>query len=216
LSGRLAEKERRREERRERERERRREERRRRILGRFSYVAVGGAIVGVAIAAMFVWGGKQNSSRPAQASGAFGQHYVGLDQCRRAAHVPTMMDTMNSPVHFHPLLKVFVDGKQVPVPAGVGIDPAKDPMQMAGLHTHDASGTIHVEGVAGARLGQFFAVWGVPLSATQIGPYRSAAGKTVQMWVDGKPSTAIGRLKLADGQRIVISYGPRAGAPPGT
>jgi hypothetical protein len=146
--------------------------------------------------------------------GPFGQHYAGLAQRRQAAHVPTMMDTMNSSVHLHPLLRVYVRGKQIPLPANIGIDPAQDAMQMAGLHTHDTSGTIHVEGVAAARLGQFFRVWGVPLSARQLGPYRATGDDAVRMWVDGKSSTVFGQLKLADGQRIVVSFGPKSAPPP--
>lgn len=125
-----------------------------------------------------------------------------------------MMQTMNSPVHFHPLLKVYANGKQVTVPANIGIDPSKPAMQMAGLHTHDATGTIHVEGARGARLGQFFAIWGVPLSPTRLGPYRANGRDSVRMWVDGKPSSAFGALTLADGQRIVISYGPKTAPAP--
>jgi len=102
----------------------------------------------------------------------------------------------------------------MPVPANIGIDPTKDGMQMAGLHTHDSGGTIHVEGVAHATLGQLFAIWGVPFSAEQLGPYRTAGAKRVRMWVNGRPSNAFGALKLADGQHIAVSFGsdPRAPA----
>lgn len=140
------------------------------------------------------------------ASAPFGPHYPGLAQRRQAAHIPTMMSTMNSRAHAHPLLKVQVDGRRVTVPANIGIDPGEDPMQMAGLHTHDTSGTIHVEGVPGARLGQFFAIWGVPFSAGRLGPYRRGAHGSIRMWVDGKPSTAFGALELVDGQRIVVRF----------
>jgi hypothetical protein len=215
MSSRLAEKEGRRRERLERERGRQAEERRRRVLGRLSYIALGVAVLGAAVAAILVSsGGHHRTAQAAQAGDPFGPHYAGLVERRQAAHVPTMMDTMNSPVHFHPQLMLYVDGKRVTVPANIGIDPAQDAMQMAGLHTHDASGTIHVEGVSGARLGQFFSIWGVPLSGARLGPYRAGAGDAVRMWVDGKPSTAFGRLKLADGQRIVISYGQKAAPPP--
>jgi len=81
--------------------------------------------------------------------------------------------------------------------------------QAAHVPTMMDSGTIHVEGVPGARLGQFFRVWGVPLSTSQLGPYRAGANDAVRMWVDGKPSTAFGQLELVDGQRIVVSFGPR-------
>jgi hypothetical protein len=151
----------------------------------------------------------------AGAQKAFGQHYAGLVQRRRQARVPTMMDTMNSPIHFHPTVAVFVDGHQVAVPPNIGIDPRKDPMQMAGLHTHDSAGTIHVEGAPAATLGKFFRIWGVQLSAKQLGPYRTERIKTVRMWVDGKPSREFGGLKLKDGQRIVISYGSDSRRPGG-
>jgi len=101
------------------------------------------------------------------AQGVFGPHYATLDQRREAAHIPTMMKTMNSPVHFHAHLTLWMNGKRVPIPAGIGIDPTQDAMQMAGLHTHDSSGTIHVEGVEGSTLGQFFAIWGLPHGRTR-------------------------------------------------
>jgi hypothetical protein len=189
---------------------------RRRVRPRLLWGGIG-AIVMAAIAAVIVSGGGSKSmdmTVAAAPSGPFSQHYAGLTQRRQAAHVPTMMDTMKSSVHVHPMLKVYVDGKQIPVPVNIGIDPTQDAMQMAGLHTHDSTGTIHVEGVPRARLSQFFAVWGVPLSAKQLGLYRSGAGDVVRMWVDGKPSSAFGQLKLADGQHILVSFGPSNAPPP--
>lgn len=187
-----------------------------RILG--TLLAAGAVVVVVTALAS----GHRTHVSPAGSGGEasasaspFGQHYATLSQRRQAAHLPTMMDTMSSPVHFHPVLRVVIDGKPIAVPANIGIDPDQDPMQMAGLHTHDTSGTIHVEGVGHARLGQFFAVWGVPLSASQLGPYRATAIKRVRMWVDGKPSSAFGELPLADGQRIVVTYGTHPKPPPG-
>src|SRR5262245_14575940 len=61
-------------------------------------------------------------------------------------------------LHLHPHLTILVNGSPVTVPAGIGIKAAGD----LPLHTHDASGTIHVES-PGARtftLADFFAVWG--------------------------------------------------------
>jgi hypothetical protein len=204
VSSRTAEKQRRREERLQRERrlataERRAHVRNQFLAGLFAFAALGGATVLILV--------SQGSGGPAVASaaGPFGPHYAGLDARREAAHVPTMMQTMNSRVHFHPRLAVYVDRKRITMPADIGIDPKRDSMQMAGLHTHDASGTIHVEGVEHATLGQFFSIWGVALSSTRLGPYR-AGGNAVRMWVDGKPSHAFGSLKLADRQRIVIKY----------
>jgi hypothetical protein len=205
VSSRSAEKQRRREARSQQEHRLATAERRARIRNQFLAALFALAAVGSATVFMLASGG---GGRPAVASaaGPFGQHYAGLDARREAAHVPTMMQTMNSRVHFHPLLAVYVDGKRISVPADIGIDPKRDSMQMAGLHTHDASGTIHVEGVEHATLGQFFRIWGVALSSTRLGPYRAGGGNTVRTWVDGKPSQAFGSLKLADRQRIVIKY----------
>jgi hypothetical protein len=161
-----------------------------------------------------VTGGSGSTPPSVDSAAAFSQHYTGLTERREAAGVPTMMETMSSSAHFHPHLAVYVDGNQVEVPANIGIDPSEPPMQMAGLHTHDTSGTIHDEGMPSSRLGQFFAVWGVPLTVQRLGPYRSGGSKAVRMWVDGKPSRAFGALSLTDGQQIVISFGPKAASPP--
>jgi hypothetical protein len=114
-----------------------------------------------------------------------------------------------------PRLSVYANGKQIEVPANIGIDPDQPPIAMAGLHTHDESGTIHDEGMPqGATLGQFFEIWGVPFSKTELGPYKASGRKVVRMWVGGKPSSAYGDLQLEDGQRIVVAYGPDSVGPP--
>jgi hypothetical protein len=151
-----------------------------------------------------------------QLSAPFGQHYAGLVGRRERAGVPTMMRTMSGPWHVHPVLSIYVNGKRIKVAANIGIDPDVDGMQMAGLHTHDDSGTIHVEGLQHATLAQFMTIWGVPLSGQRLGAYHSSRNAGVRMWVDGKPSQAFGALVLADGQRIVISYGPPRAPQPGS
>jgi hypothetical protein len=215
VSSRAAEKERRRAEREQREREMASAERRARWPSLVVATVLGmGALTAVVLAVVGFGTGGDSGGPSMSANDPFGPHYAGLEARRTAAGVPTMMQTMNSRVHVHPLLAVYVDGRRVGVPANIGIDPQRDSMEMAGLHTHDPSGKIHVEGVGGATLGQFFAIWGVPLSPSRLGPYRAGGSKTVRMWVDGKPSRAFGALRLADRQRIVISYGRRDAPPP--
>jgi hypothetical protein len=151
---------------------------------------------------------------PARAQAAFGPHYEGLEDRRDDADVPTMAEGGGS--HFHPLLAVYANGEQVTVPANIGVDPAKPQTEMVGLHTHDDTGTIHNEAGTGATLGDFFAIWGVPLSPTQLGPFQAKGAKTVRMWVDGKPSQRLGDLVLEDGQKIVIAYGTDSQVPDDT
>src|SRR5579875_1885830 len=85
--------------------------------------------------------------------------------------------------HIHARLTIFVDGKPRRVPAGVGIaDPQsvptpQGPIVAAGacfawLHTHAADGIVHIESPVRRTytLGNFFDVWGLPLSRSQVGP----------------------------------------------
>lgn len=184
--------------------------RRRLIAG---YGVAGVLAVAVIAGIVAVVAGSGGGSGSGGDAGPFGQHYSGLEARRTAAGVTTMA-TPDSAAHFHPHLAVYVNGKQVTVPANIGIPPSAAPSAMAGLHTHDTSGTIHDEGMSSSRLGQFFAIWGVPFSADRIGPYQASGSKVVRLWVDGKPSLAFGDLALKDGQQIVVSYGPKDAPPP--
>jgi hypothetical protein len=88
--------------------------------------------------------------------------------------------------HIHAHLTIFVGGAPRQVPAGIGIAPPYDVQAaprgafVAGgscfmwLHTHSADGIIHTESPVERTytLGEFFDVWGQPLSRMQAGPAR--------------------------------------------
>jgi len=184
--------------------------RRRLVAGYFvAALLVTAMMAGVVLLA--AGGGEEDTTT--SSSGSFGPVYAGLEQRRVEAGVPTMAEGGGE--HFHPLLDVYVRGDQIAVPANIGIDPAKPPTEMAGLHTHDTSGTIHNEAGTGSTLGQFFAVWGVPFSPRELGTYEAGGKQEVRMGVDGEPSQAYGDLKLADGQQIVVAYGTDEALPAG-
>ena len=97
--------------------------------------------------------------------------------------------------HVHTHLAVYVDGRLRPLPAGVGIvepeaeatpDGAFDAASHCyyWLHVHAQDGVIHIESPTLARytLGQFFAIWGQPLSADRVGPDRGP----LAVFVDGR------------------------------
>lgn len=85
--------------------------------------------------------------------------------------------------HIHSHLSIFLNGRQIAVPAGIGI---KNPHTIVTsefpdgfvdygdcvypLHTHDTSGRLHVEAPTRRTftLGQAFRVWGQPLSRTNV------------------------------------------------
>ena len=212
MASRKAEKERLREERRAREQADQVQVRRKRV---YSYAVGGVLIIATTLAIVVVvavGGGTSGSSGGAGSLSS--TNFDGLADRREEAGVPTMADASTvGAAHFHPLLKIYVNGEQVKIPANIGIDPKAPPSDMAGLHTHDDSGTIHNEAGTEARLSQFFAVWGVPFSNKRLGPHRGTRKKKVKMWVAGKPSRAFGELQLEDRQQIVVAYGTKADEP---
>jgi hypothetical protein len=88
--------------------------------------------------------------------------------------------------HIHAHLTIFDRGMPRQVPAGIGIAPPYEVQQtpsgrfIAGatcfmwLHTHSADGIIHTESPIGRTytLGDFFDIWGQPLSRHRVGPAR--------------------------------------------
>jgi len=107
-------------------------------------------------------------------------------------------------LHTHQHLDVFVNGKRVIVPAGIGIGDGL----IAPLHTHDASGVIHVESttVRSYSLAEFFAVWGVRLTKTCLAA-DCGEGK-LHFFVDGKPAADPDRIVLTHHQEIAVAFGP--------
>jgi hypothetical protein len=95
------------------------------------------------------------------------------------------LTTEGQVIHIHQHLDIFVNGKHEPVPANIGI---YDGQFLTELHTHDASGIMHVESPTKREfdLGQFFGVWGVRLNSECVGGYcRQVTPWTV--YVNGRP-----------------------------
>jgi hypothetical protein len=98
----------------------------------------------------------------------------------------------------------------VNVPASVGIQPTC----LYWLHTHDDSGIIHVEAPKSEanrkfKLGEFFTVWGQPLTSKQVSTIKVGPREQVKAWVNGKPYTGDpANITLASKEQIVIEIGP--------
>jgi hypothetical protein len=109
-------------------------------------------------------------------------------------------------LHIHQHLDIFVNGKHEPVPQGVGI---YDGQFLTELHTHDATGIMHVESPVAKHfdLGQFFGVWGVRLNGDCVGGYcRQVTPWTV--YVNGRPySGDPAALVLREHQEIAFVIG---------
>lgn len=104
----------------------------------------------------------------------------------------------NLAYHVHPRLTVLVDGVSLEVPAGIG----DSPNCLAELHTHDASGQLHVESFDPNKiltLGQFFATWGEDLEKEGFDLKATVSGEEV----DNPAEIDLTKL---DQKEIVLEY----------
>jgi hypothetical protein len=179
------------------------------------------AIVGVVVAALAVgtaWAIiKQNRPKPLPTPAAKGSDTalppwpVPTDPVAGARTAGLDVRPMEGTArHFHAHLDIIVNGKPVPVPANLGVDP--DQQAMSELHTHDATGVLHIEAPTTNKrytLGQLFDEWQVKLSATGVGGLKNDAKNTLTAYVDGKKQTGDpASIELTKHREIALVYGP--------
>jgi hypothetical protein len=142
------------------------------------------------------------------AQGTWPPNYTDLSGVSTALGLPGQSDAIE---HYHVHIRLLVnDGKEshnVPIPENLGYDVANQ--VITPIHTHDATGVIHIEAdQKGYRsnLQNVFDVWGVRFNAQCIGGYCGG----VKMWVNGKPNTQLGAYVLQPHDALTIVEG----APP--
>jgi hypothetical protein len=124
----------------------------------------------------------------------------------RVAAAGLDLGPMGMAEHYHPQLRVIINGTAVPVPGNIGVDPSTG--AMSALHTHEPDGTLHIEADTAGEvftLGQLFTQWGVQLTSTQIGGAKAANGQMLTVTsngtrVKGNPKD----LRLQPDQQIVL------------
>lgn len=116
--------------------------------------------------------------------------------------------------HIHAHLAIFLNGVQMALPLNVGIIYSAPGVRdcLYALHTHDSTGTIHIEGDQGdvLTLGQFFEIWGYTVSTTEVASltdpvirfYVRETDGTVVEWTEN-PSL----IQLTDDRQITIQVG---------
>jgi hypothetical protein len=188
-------------------------------------IRIGGAVLGgvavIAVAAVLIGsstgGGSSDrvtgSATPIPAAAKVGLQATPAPWPPESSHLAERLAALKFPqasegaFHIHALLSVFVNGKQEPVPANVGIDPGF--RFMAPLHTHDNSGLVHIESSKPRpfTIGEFFAIWGVAFSKDRLGAYRDQGGRSVQVYVDGRRVADPVNYVLQRHDDIVVAYG---------
>ena len=121
-------------------------------------------------------------------------------------------------LHIHSELSIFNNGTQVQVPPFIGMAPSPTGGCLYWIHTHDASGVIHVEaGSVSApdggpyTLGDFFDIWGQTLSGDQVGPFKGP----VTAYVNLQPYTGdLRAIPLRSHQLITLEVGKPVVPPP--
>ena len=131
-------------------------------------------------------------------------------------HLRERLDLINLPalsaegtaLHTHQHLDIFVHGEPITVPAGIGIN------ERAGfispIHTHDATGIIHIESpiIQAFTLGQLFDIWGVQLTQNSLGGYVADASSTLQVYVNGTKFVGNPRdVQLTAREEIEVIFG---------
>jgi hypothetical protein len=196
MASRQQEKERRRQERLAAERREKEQARRRLLIGYISAGVLAAAVIAGIIVVIASSGGGSSSSSPGTVhknsvpAGAevgtvttpppWDPVYKDLEQRINAMGLPGLSETI---FHIHAILHVYVNGKPETVPANIGLDTTDQ--VFSSMHTHDTSGLVHMEAdhTYPFTIGQFFAVWGIRFSNTQLGPYKSHGNERLQVYV---------------------------------
>jgi hypothetical protein len=217
LSSRKEQKEQLRKERLERERAAAAAAGRRRRLQIGGGVGLLAAIVAVVVVIIVSSGGSSSGGSTASPGGATGDQsglrttaapwapeYSFLAQRLAAFNFPQQTDIG---YHVHAQLNVYINGKQTPVPANIGIDPQG--RFISPIHTHDTSGVVHMESTKfyPFTLGEFINVWGVAFTKNQLGAYRAGNGNVLQLWVGGKQIADPANYQIKPHDVMILGYG---------
>jgi hypothetical protein len=121
-------------------------------------------------------------------------------------------------LHVHTHLAIFYNGKQIQVPQYIGFAPNPAGGCLYWLHTHDASGIIHVESPQLSppqggpfTLGMFFDIWGQPLGPSNVA---GMAGPVVAYVNGSKYEGDLRAIELHSRQQVVLEIGTPAVPPP--
>jgi len=188
------------------------------------WLALGALAVAAAVAAAAIAGVGDSSPSalslppahlPGQLEGPapWPSNVAGLRARLKALRLPALAQE-GTALHIHQHLDLYVHGRRVTVPAGIGIQEAQG--FISPLHTHDTSGVIHVESpdVRTFTLGQFFAVWGLRLTPRCLGGYCTTGANTIRVYADGRRLSGDPRLlPLAAHEEILVAFGTQAQLP---
>lgn len=178
---------------------------RREFLGRLAAVAA--ALIVICLIGFFIYSAGAGTSTAT----TFGA--INGVTCDTVAH--------DNQVHYHANMQIYINGKNYPVPQDVGI-PNNGQTCLYWLHTHDATGTIHIEAPSSKgpfMLGTFFGIWsktnppsslpGAPqLTTSSFFGMPVDAQHTLTVYIDGVKYTGDPtKIQLKSQENIWLEYG---------
>lgn len=109
-------------------------------------------------------------------------------------------------IHWHSELKIFINGQDQEIPAGVGLGVTHQP-----IHTHETDRIIHMEfdGLVlkkDTRVGQFFDIWEKKFSKDCIFEFCNGDNGNVKMTVNGQSNNDFENYLMKDGDKIEIRF----------
>lgn len=112
--------------------------------------------------------------------------------------------THSGGMHIHPRLRIVITGEDQQIPANIGVLATC----MRPLHTHDASGTLHVEFPRphNFTLGDFFSIWEKPFSNAEILGHKADETHEITFLVNGAPNSEYEKYIVKDRDQIEIRY----------
>ena len=174
-----------------------------------------GIAVGLGVSAAFLTLNFTHHSSAPSTNAPWAANVAGLRARLHALGLPALR-VEGRLLHTHEHLDLYLDGRHVAVPAGIGIGDDSGGLFYSPLHTHDRTGILHVESPAKKpyTLGQFFGVWGVRLTATCIGDFCAGGGRAVRAFVDGvRVPGDPARIPLRRHEEIVLAFGAASELP---
>ncbi len=217
-------------------RELRRRQRQRRLwaLKLAGTVAVIGLLVALGFRLVLLVRGQATAS-PGSVGGLITSSAQGTNIALAKGNQPAHGQTINGMpcypdevtlFHIHTTLHIYAAGQEKTLPVGLGfVEPKSSGTPGLGyagstqciyqIHTHYADNQIHVEAPFRVKytLGDVFALWGEPLSRTQVAGYQKDAIHPLAFQVSDSQTNAVRlytgdpqAIPLVDGETIVILY----------
>ena len=122
------------------------------------------------------------------------------------------------PIHWHPHLRIIIEGEEQNIPTGIGInignniDNQISSMRMSPTHTHTGDGIIHMENdrpwekPETLTLGYFFKVWGKNFNSSCIFDNCNGQNGNLTMTINGQSNNEFDRYLMHDKDEILIDY----------